>query len=164
MDKRSRFQSARFIGIGDEKEDAVVLVVGGVGGTEKEAALLTKRPHQTTGAQGNRGGQWRWQQLSPMQEKRDGQPGLLRLGGERVLVCGGGGGGGGHSLFGSRTAEILQLPRDEHDSKGVWTLLTHKFTHCFWSTYLVKFNRRVIAVRGLFFNMLLICQNSVCLI
>ncbi len=156
MDKRSRFQSALFIGIGDEKEDAVVLVVGGVGGTEKEAALLTNRPHQTTAVQGNRDCQWRWQQLSPMQEKRDCRPGLLLLGGERVLVCGGGG-----FPFRSRTAEILQLPRGDNDSKGVWTLLTQQFTDGFWSTYLVKFNNRVIAVGELFINMVLICQNSV---
>ncbi len=142
-------QSALFIGTGVNEEDAVVLVVGGRGGTGKEAALLTKRPHQTTAVQGNRGGQWRWQQLSPMHVKRDCQPGLLRLGGERVLVCGG--------LFrDSKTAEILQLPRRDSDSKGVWTLLTHQFTHGFWSTYLVQFNRRIIAVGELLINMLLI--------
>ncbi len=149
MVKGYRLQSALFIGAGDGEEDAVVLVVGGEGGTEKEAALLTNRPHPTTAAQGNRGGQWRWQQLSPMQEKRCCQPGLLPLRGERVLVCGG--------LFrDSKTAEILQLPRRDSDSKGVWTLLTHQYTHCFWSTYLVKFNRRIIAVGELLINMLLI--------
>ncbi len=154
MDKRYRSQAALFIGTGDDEEDGVILVVGGVGGTEKEAALLTNRPHQTTAVQGNRGGQWRWQQLSPMQEKRDCRPGLLLLGGERVLVCGG-------DIGGSKTAEILQLPRDHNDSKGVWTLLTQEFTHGFQSTYLVNFNRRVIAFGELLFNMLLICQNSV---
>ncbi len=86
-----------------------------------------------------------------MQKKRYRQPGLLLLGGERVLVCGGG----------SKTAEILQLPRDGSDSKGVWTLLTQQCTHSFSSTYLVKFNHRIIAVGELLINMLLICQNSV---
>ncbi len=139
MDKGYCHQAALFIGTGDE--DAVVLVVGGCGGTGKEAALLTNRPYQTTGAQGNRDGQWRWQQLSPMLKGKCYRPGLLLLGGERVLVCGGW----------SKTAEILQLPRGDNDSKGVWTLLTHQFTHGFWSTYLVKINRRVIAVGELFF-------------
>ncbi len=74
-------------------------------------------------------------------EARGYRPGILLLGGDRVLVCGGG----------SETAEILQLPRDDSDSKGVWTLLTQQFTHNFWSTYLVKFNHRVIVVGELFF-------------
>ncbi len=94
-----------------------------------------------------------------MHEKRDCQPGLLLLSGERVLVCGGGGGGDGG--VGSITTEILQLPRADGDSKGVWTLLIQQFTHRFFSTYLVKFNNRVIAVGELFINMLLICQKSV---
>ncbi len=98
MDKGYCAQSALFIGTGDDEEDAVVLVVGGTGGTGKEAALLTTRPHQTTAVQANQDGQWRWQQLSPMHEKRDYLPGLLPLGRERVLVCGG--------YYGSRTAEI----------------------------------------------------------
>ncbi len=102
---------------------------------------------------GNRDGQWRWQQLSPMLEERGCQPGLLLLGGDRVLVCGGG--------FLCRTAEIFQLPRDDIDNKGVWTLLTQKFTHDFWSTYLVKFNSRLIAVGELFINMLLISKKIV---
>ncbi len=153
MHKKVSFQSALFIGTGDDEENAVVLVVGGEGGTGKEAALLTNRPHQTTVAQDNRSGQWRWQQLSPMQEKRDCQPGLLLLGGERVLVCGGNG---------KKTAEILQLPRDDNDGKGVWTLLTQQFTHGLQFTYLVKFNDRIIAVGELFVTMLLVCQNSVC--
>ncbi len=88
-----------------------------------------------------------------MLEERGCQHGLLLLGGERVLVCGGG----------SKTAEILQLPRGDNDSKGVWTLLTKKMTRYFISTYLIQFNHRVIAVGELFFYMLLICQNSVCL-
>ncbi len=149
MDKGYWAKSAFSIGTGDDKEDAVILVVGG---GRKEAALLTNRPHQTTVVQGNRGGQWRWLQLSPMLEERDSQPGLLRLGGERVLVCGG-------LLRDSRTAEILQLPRDDSDSKGVWTLLTQKLTHEFLSPYLVKLNHRVIALGELLHNMLPICQK-----
>ncbi len=90
MDKGYYAQSALSIGTGDDEENAVILVVGGIGNTEKEASLLTNRPHQTTAVQGNRGGQWRWQQLSPMLEERGCQPGLLLLGRERVLVCGGG--------------------------------------------------------------------------
>ncbi len=155
MDKGYTFQSALVIATADDDEDAAVLVVGGCGGTGKEAALLTNRPHQTTAFQGNRGGQWRWQQLSPMLEERGCQPGQFLLGRERVLVCGGN--------LRSRTAEILQLPRDDNDSKGEWTLLTQQLTHGFGSTYLVKFNHRVVALGELFINILLICQNSVCL-
>ncbi len=155
MDKGYYLHSALLICTGDVEEDVFVLVVGGRGGTGKEAALLTNRPHQAAAMQGNRDCQWRWQQLSPMLENRDCQPGLLLLGGERVLVCGGGG------WVGSKTAEILQLPRGDNDSKGVWTLLTQQFTHGFSSTYLVKFNRRIIAVGKLFIKMFLICQHSV---
>ncbi len=129
-------QSALFIGTGDDEGDAVVLFVGGTCGQGKEAALLTTRPHQTTAVQGNPGGQWRWQQLSPMLLERNRRPGLLLLGGERVLVCGGG----------RKTPEILQLPRGDNDSKGVWTLLAKKMTRYFGYSYLVKFNHRVIAV------------------
>ncbi len=142
MFKAYSLQSALSIGTGDDEENAVILVVGGQGGTEREAALLTNRPHQMTAAQGNRGGHWRWQQLSPMLENRGCCPGLLLLGGERVLACGGGG----------KTAEILQLPRGDNDSKGVWTLLTQKMTRYFGSSYLVKFNHRVIAVCGFFYS------------
>ncbi len=149
--QKGSYQSAHFIGTGDGEDDAVILVVGGRRGTGKEAALLTNRPHQTTAVQANQDGHWRWQQLSPMHELRDWQPGLLLLGGERVLVCGGD----------SKTEEILQLPRNDNDSKGVWTLLTQQFTHGFTSTFLVNFNHRVIAVGQLFINMLLICQSSV---
>ncbi len=93
-----------------------------------------------------------------MLENRGCCPGLLLFGEERVLVCGGG----------SKTAEILQLPRGDNDSKGVWTLLTQNMTRYFGSSYLVKLNHRVIAVGELFFNMLLICQkwrpfNMICL-
>ncbi len=52
-----------------------------------------------------------------------------------MLVCGGG----------NSTAEILQLPRDDND-EGVWTLLTQKMTETFWSTYLVNFYKRIVAV------------------
>ncbi len=78
MDKGYCGQSALFIGTGDDEEDEVVLVVGGRGGTGKEAALLTQQ-----------------------------------------------------------------------------------FTQGFQTTYLVKFNDRIIAVGELFFYMLLICQNNV---
>ncbi len=89
MSKKSRSQSALFIGDGDD--DAAVLIVGGDNGNENEAALLTNRPHQGRGDQGGGGGDpWRWQQLSPMREKRWDGPGILLLGRERVLVVGGG--------------------------------------------------------------------------
>ncbi len=171
MSKQSYNQSALCFGTGDNDDEAFVLVVGGSGGTGNEAALLTNRPHQ---ARGNRHGQWRWQQLSPMQEKRDWRPGLLLLGGERVLVCGGndGDGGGGTGVGfrqrrffnwfsrGRATAEILQLPRGGSDT-GVWTRLTHSMTQQLRTTFLVKFNHRIVAIGELFSDMLVICQNSV---
>ncbi len=140
------------ISTGNDEDEAVVLVVGGRGGTDKGAALVTNRPNLASDEQGNQGGQWSWHQLSPMLEERASEPGLLLLGGQRVLVCGG-------EIGGSKTAEILHLPRGGSDSKGVWTLLTQQFTNGFHSTYLVKFNRRIIAVGELLFNMLLICQK-----
>ncbi len=143
MCKESCHHSALFIDDGDDGV-AVVLVMGGCGGTGKEAALLTNRPHQTTAAQANRNGQWRWQQLSPMLKKRYGRPGLLLLGEERVLVCGG--------YNGSKSAEILKLPRADND-KGVWTLLTQKMTQDFWTTFIVKFNHRIVAVGEFHINM-----------
>ncbi len=91
MSKESCDQSALFIGDGDD--DAGVLVVGGQGGNSHEAELLTNRPHQRRGEQGNGGGgddPWRWQQLSPLRERRPFRPGILLLGRERVLVVGGG--------------------------------------------------------------------------
>ncbi len=60
------FQSALFIGTEDDGDDAAILVVTGQGGNRTEAALLTNRPPQPRGEQGNRGRQWRWQQLTPM--------------------------------------------------------------------------------------------------
>ncbi len=110
MPKGSSSQAALFVGHGED--DATFLVVGGSSGTEKEVALLASRPHRTTVGQGSRDGPWRWRQLSPMWEERSCQPGLLWLGGERLRACSGG----------NRTAEILQLPRDDN-GKGVWTLM-----------------------------------------
>ncbi len=140
MFTRSQCQSALIIGTGDDDGDAAILVVGGWGGTGKEAALLVNRPHQTRGEQGYRGGQWRWRQLSPMQKSRGNRPGLLLFGSGRVLVC-----GGSRLLFGGRTAEILQLPRGDNE-KGVWTVLTQEFTQYFSINYLVQFYDRIVAV------------------
>ncbi len=118
-------------------DDAAVLVVGGCGGDGKEAELLTNRPPQRGGEQGSGGSAWRWRQLSSMQEKRYQSPGILLLRGERVLVVGG--------ALGSKTAEILQLPRNDTD-KGVWTLLTQRMTKPFWIAFLLNFNNRIVVV------------------
>ncbi len=134
MFKESCLQSTLFIGNGDD--DAEVLVVGGCGGKNNEAMLLTNRPHQGRGEQASGGGAWRWQQLSPMQKARRYQPGILLLGRERVLVVGGGG---------KKTAEILQLPHDDND-RGVWTFLTQSLSQAMYRTFLVNFNNRVVAV------------------
>ncbi len=83
-------------------------------------------------------------------------PRATPIGGRTGIACGG-------SWVGTKTAEILQLPRDDNDGKGVWTLLTQQFTHVFYSSYLFKLNHRVVAVGELLINMPLICQNSVCL-
>ncbi len=105
-------------------------------GRWNEAELLTRRP----GEQGNRGGQWRWQQLSPMQEKRTDRPGpILLIGRQRVIVCGGG------NLSGRGTAEILKLPRGDND-RGVWTLPTQPMTQSFSTTVLITFYNRIIAI------------------
>ncbi len=135
MSKGRSLQSALVIGTGDGDDDAAVLVVGGGGGDGKEAELLTNRPHQRRGGQGSGGSAWRWQQLSPMQEKRPWRPGILLLGRQRVLVVGGG----------NKTAEILQLPRDNTDM-GVWTLLTQQMTRDFYDNFLVNFNNRIVVV------------------
>ncbi len=151
MSKGSRLQTALFICNGDD--DATVLVVGGWGGNENEAALLTNRPHQRRGEQGSGGGDpWRWQQLSPMRERRSCRPGILLLGKERVLVVGGG-------SSGSNTAEVLQLPRGDND-RGVWTLLTQPLTRGFGLTFLVNFNNRVVAVGELLINLVTITSQQ----
>ncbi len=136
MSKESYWQSALFIGNGDD--DAAVLVVGGWGSNGNEAELLTNRPHQRGGEQGSGGGggdPWRWQQLSPMRNGRPYRPGILMLGRERVLVADGG----------STNAEILQLPHDDND-RGVWTLLTQPLSQPFSRSFLVNFYNRIVAV------------------
>ncbi len=148
MSKEKRLQSALFIGNGDY--DAAVLVVGGGDGNADEAALLTSRPHQRGGELGSGGGDpWRWQQLSPMRERRPFRPGILLLGRERVLVVGGG----------SKTAEVLQLPRDEHD-QGLWTLLIQPLSRDFYRTSLVNFNNRIVAVGELYIHLVAITSQQ----
>ncbi len=147
MSKEKRLQSALFIGNGDD--DAAVLVVGGQGGNGTGAALLTSRPHQGRAQQGSGGGDpWRWRQLSPMRKKRYNRPGILLLGRERVLVVGGG----------SKTAEVLQLPRDYND-RGVWTLLTQPLSRDFYRSFLVNFNNRVVAVGELHIHLVRITST-----
>ncbi len=75
--------------------------------------------------------------MSPIHEKRYDEPAMLLFGSERVLVCGG--------FHGTRTAEVLQLPRNDND-KGVWTLLTQAMTPSDGGTFLVNFNHRIVAV------------------
>ncbi len=58
--------------------------------------------------------------------------------------------GGGSS--GSRTAEVLQLPHGDND-RGVWTLLTQPLSRCFYRTFLVNFNKRIVAVGELHINL-----------
>ncbi len=127
-------QSALFIG--DEDGDVAVLVVGGHGGTGKEAEILTSRPRRTRRDQGSEGDPWRWQQLSPMQRGRPNRPGMLRLGKERVLVV-----GGSRNI---RSAEVLQLSLGDND-RGVWTLLNESLTQQFGKPFLVNFNNRILA-------------------
>ncbi len=136
MSKVGSWQSTLFIGTGDD-DDAAVLVVGGFGGDGHEAELLTNHPPQRRGEQGSGGSAWRWRQLSPMQEKRNERPGLLLLGRERVLVVGG--------AVGNKTAEMLQLPRNDND-KGVWTLLTQQMTWDYNTNFLINFNNRIVVV------------------
>ncbi len=127
---RKHFHSALFVGdVGDN--GVAVLVVGGCNGTGTEAAILSSRSNQTTRDLGN---PWRWQKLSPMQMCRRHCPGMLLLGRDRVLVAGGG----------SRTAEILHLPRDDNDS-GVWTRIRMPLTKNFFITFLANFNNRILA-------------------
>ncbi len=153
MSKGSRLLSALFIGNGDD--DAAVLVVGGLGGNENAAELLKNRPHQRRGEQGSGGGggggAWRWQQLSPMREARCNRPGILLLGRERALVVGG--------YDGCKTAEVLQLPRDDND-RGVWTLLTQPLSLGFEETFLVNFNNRILAVGELHINLATIISKQ----
>ncbi len=159
MSQEASSQSTLFIGTGDD--DAVVLVVGGFGGTGEEASLFSNRPHEESGEQGSRDRQWKWRQLSPMQEKRTCRPGLLMLGPERFLVCGGGG------YYGSKTTELLQLPR-AHNEKGVWTLIAKQMINSYIGSFLVNLNDRVVAVGFLFIKIVSNWQkqplfNMVCL-
>ncbi len=62
---------------------------------------------------------------------------MLLLGRERALICGG--------FHRTRTAEVLQLPRNDN-GKGVWTLLTQAMTPFDGGTVLVNFNHRIVAV------------------
>ncbi len=157
MSKPSNYQSA--LGFVEGDDDAVVLVVGGLGGTGKEAELLSSHPRQSTGEQSNGDKEWKWLQLSPMLHGRPCRPGVLLLGGERVLVCGGGGGGSGGGE--GRCAEILQMPRGDND-KGMWTMLTHSMTQDFWKTFFIKFNHRIVAVGELLMNIVTKMQKGVC--
>ncbi len=79
-----------------------------------------------------------------MREGRCNSPGILLLGRERVLVVGG--------YNECKTAEILQLPRDDSD-RGVWTLLTQPLSQDFYRTYLVNFNNRIVALGELLINL-----------
>ncbi len=54
-----------------------------------------------------------------------------------MLVCGG--------YNGRRTAEMLQLPRDDNE-KGIWTLLPQPMTQGFRTSFLVNLNHRIVAV------------------
>ncbi len=87
MPKENISPSALFIRKGDG--DTSVLVVGGRGSSGNEAALLFSCPQHMREAQGGQNSTWRWRQISPMLEERPNRPGLLLLGGDRVLVCGG---------------------------------------------------------------------------
>ncbi len=108
-----------------------VLVVGGLGGTGKEAGLLSRR---LSHASKDPEIPWRWQQLTPMHESRSTCPGMLLLGKDRVLVTGGE----------SRSAEILHLPGDDTDI-GVWTQIRMPLTMSCFRTFLVNFNNRILA-------------------
>ncbi len=119
----------------EESGDVALLIVGGNGGTAKEAEMLTSRPRRTRRGQGSGSNPWRWQQLSSMQIGRPNHPGMLRLGKERVLVVGSGRG---------RSAEILQLPRGDND-RGGWTLLRETMTQEFAKTFLANFNGHILA-------------------
>ncbi len=130
MFARKHFHSALFVGEVDNV-DASVLVVGGLGGTGKEAGLLSRG---STHASRDPETQWRWQRLTSMHESRSRRPGMLLLGRDRVLVAGGGSG----------LAEILHLPREDNDS-GVWTRIRVPLTMRFFGTFVVNFNNRILA-------------------
>ncbi len=119
-----------------------VLVVGGNGGTGKEAELLTSRPRRTRRVQGNQGNPWRWQQLS--------SPGMLRLGKERVLVV-----GGSRNI---RSAEVLQPSYGDND-RGVWTVLNESLSQKFGKPFLVNFNKRILAFGKLFIKQATKCKK-----
>ncbi len=89
MSQVNAYHSALCIG-DEEGGEVAILIVGGNGGTGRDAELLTSRPRRTRRDQGGDGNPWRWQQLSPMQSGRPNCPGMLRLGTGRVLVGGGG--------------------------------------------------------------------------
>ncbi len=107
-------------------------MVGGFGGTGKGAILLSNRSNQVGRDQGI---QWKWQNVSQMNESRRSCPGMLLIGKGRVLVAGGG----------SRLAEILKLPLNDND-RGVWTRLTQPLTEYFNQTYLFMLNHRILAI------------------
>ncbi len=107
-------------------------MVGGFGGTGKEAGLLSGHSNQ---AGSDEEIQWKWQQLSQMNESRRNCPGMLLLGRDRVFVAGGG----------TRLAEILHLSLNDND-RGIWTLLTQPLTQAFRETFLVNCNNRILAI------------------
>ncbi len=120
--------------IGDEGDD-VSASVGGLGGTGKEAGLLSRRSNQ---ASGDPDIPWRWQQLTPIHESRSRRPGMLLLGRDRVLVAGGE----------RRSVELLHLPRGDKD-RGVWTLLTQLLENDLYTTFLVNYNNDALAIGSL---------------
>ncbi len=119
--------------IDDENDDnASVLVVGGLGGAGKEARLLSRHSNH---ASRDPETQWRWQRLTSMHESRSRRPGMLHLGGDRILVAGGD----------RRSVELLRLPRGDND-RGEWTLLIQPLEKEFYTTFLVNFNNVFLAI------------------
>ncbi len=87
-------------------------------------------------------------------------PRAAHVGARTVSSCGGG-------YYGSKTTELLQLPR-AHNEKGVWTLIAKQMTHFYIGSFLVNLNNRVVAVGVLFIKMVLKRQkrplfNIICL-